>query len=122
MICHKKTPEIQVLDIHLEPNQPYDIIFSVVTISATKRQFQSKWFDTWKWLEWSQEKQKALCHPCTMIKRLGKMTLSKNCDNAFTDTRFVKLNWKKATERFTDHEQSKAHQEAVLKWEAHKKR
>jgi hypothetical protein len=111
--------DIPVSDIHLIPNQPLDICFPVAIISGQKRQFQSKWFDTWKWLEWSQEKQKAVCHPCTMIKRLGKMAFSKNFDNAFTDNGF--MNWKKGCEKFAEHEQSMAHNEAVLKWNAHLK-
>ena len=101
------------------PNQPRDFHFPAVIINGKRRQFQSTWFDTWTWLEWSQEKERAVCHPCTMIQYLGQMKFSKNADPAFTETGF--MNWKKASQKFSEHEQSRAHKEAVVKWQAHVK-
>ena len=54
-----------------------------------------------------------LCFYCTTARRKQLLTFSKKTNDAFIRTGFS--NWKKAIERFKQHEKSQSHSEAVLK-------
>ena len=99
-----------------QPNQPR-IDFPTVIISGQKRCFKAEWFDNWTWLDWDSQECNVKCHTCRMAVKLKLITFSKNADCAFTESGFK--NWKKATERFTDHERSNTHREAQLKYMAY---
>ena len=56
---------------------------------------------------------KVFCHVCCKEKALGLLTLSKSYNATFVEGGFS--NWKKALQRFGQHEESKIHQEAMAK-------
>ena len=77
------------------------------------RKFVSKWFHQYPWLTVCSTMNKVLCYECRYIYRSEMLTFSKNCNPAFTSTGFN--NWKKAIQKFNNHESSHAHREAHMK-------
>ena len=75
-----------------------------------KRDFQPSWFSRWKWLHYEESIDAAFCYLCGRAEKEGKLQASSK-DQAFQKTE--SSNWKNATERFRQHEQSKCHIDAV---------
>ena len=78
-----------------------------------KEVFLAKWYSDYQWLTFCTTTNKAFCYICCAAQRRQLITFSKNVEEAFTTAGFN--NWKKATERFKEHEQCGKHKEAVLK-------
>ena len=78
-----------------------------------KRSFQQSWFDRWPWLHYLEESDTVLCHTCNRATTEKKLLWSHNAESAFITKGFV--NWKDATVKFSNHEASKCHKEAVMK-------
>ncbi len=78
------------------------------------RQFCTDWYEAYSWLVLCASRSKAFCGYCCYGKFKGLLT-DKNADLAFIDTRFN--NWKKALERFEQHNCSIAHREVSMKVE-----
>ena len=75
--------------------------------------FKSIWFSQHKWLTYCVTQNKAYCYCChTAVRRLLYFTKNKK---AFISSGFE--NWKKAKERFKEHEQYQLHLEACLNLE-----
>ena len=68
------------------------------------------------WLTYCTTFGTVFCFHCREAKSKKLLTFSKCLDNAFITTGFN--NWKKAKEKFKDHEKSHCHQEATLKLKA----
>ena len=60
---------------------------------------------------------KIFCFACRNANQKGLLTFPKNKRSAFVDDGFSK--WKKATQRFCEHEKSVMHHEALIKLAAH---
>jgi Domain of unknown function (DUF4371)/hAT family C-terminal dimerisation region len=101
-------------DIRLFPNQPRTGNFPYRMIGNVRRSFQRCWFDSYSWLEWEPTVDAAFCHRCRMASSLGLLAVSHRHEDAFTRTGFS--NWKRALDRFREHEKSSCHREAVVKW------
>ena len=70
--------------------------------------FQNSWWKKYPWLHW--DSKKVLCFYCATIKP-EKVAHLKKCDTAFSSNGYSNL--KKAHEKFSQHETSAGHKEAV---------
>ena len=82
------------------------------------RSFKSAWFERWKWLHYDKDTEKALCLTCWSV--VAKKLVHELYDRQTRSDHgiFIKggfSNWRKATEKFKDHEKSSFHLEAVNK-------
>ena len=76
---------------------------------VNKRSFQHHWFEKYPWLDYGVEEDSVTCFFC---KRLNLNLLSERCrDETFLKTGYK--NWKKATEKFDKHQQSKYRKSAL---------
>lgn len=78
------------------------------------RSFQGVWFDEHKWLTFCVTRKKAYCYYCRTGAARGLINAGK-C-GAFVFVGFD--NWKKAKERFREHERSQVHREACMKFQS----
>jgi len=79
--------------------------------TATGRKFQSSWMSKYPWITYSDSK--VFCQVCQKCDQLGLFTFTHQRDEAFTSVGYD--NWKHALAKFSTHESSKSHKEAVLK-------
>ncbi len=78
------------------------------------RSFQSAWFDQHKWLTYCVTRNKAFCSSCRAAVSRGLI----NQGNKAQKSAFVREgfnNWKKAKQRFKEHEHCQMHREACMK-------
>ena len=99
--------------------QPYHPHIDFATSKLKQRKqchmFKSIWFSQHKWLTYCVTQNKAYCYYCRTAVRRGIICFTKKHKEAFISTGFE--NWKKAKERFKEHEQCQLHLEACLKLE-----
>ena len=81
-----------------------------------ERSFQASWYESYKWLVLCTSRLKAFCFYCRFLTSRGLNTFSSKADGAFSIEGFS--NWKKALEKFADHERCQAHKEACIKFNA----
>ena len=72
--------------------------------------FQSKWFDKYKWLHYSEARDAAYCYTCKTADEQKKLR-TKYKESSFISRGFT--NWKDGTVGFNKHESSECHKEAV---------
>lgn len=76
------------------------------------RAVQGNWFDDFPWLTLCTTRKNVFCFFCRKAVKRKVLMLSKNAELAFSKNGFS--NWKKAMNRFREHENSSAHKEAEL--------
>ena len=101
-----------------KPHQPRALNFSFPkrefsVMIVARWSFQPSWFDKWPWLHYCEDSNSVFCFTCMKACLESKLYSSLNAESAFTSPGFT--NWKKASERFNNHEALKCHKEAVLK-------
>jgi len=77
------------------------------------RKLQSSWKSKYPWINYCSSTCKVFCEVCQKCDELNLFTFSHRRDDAFTVIGYD--NWKNALAKFSKHESSKSHQEAVLK-------
>ena len=77
------------------------------------RTFQKHWFSDHKWLSYCQS-HNVFCFYCRSVNLRAGLTFSKRNNVSFITKGFS--NWKKAKQKFREHELSQTHNEAVLKF------
>ena len=78
------------------------------------RSFQTAWFDQHKWLTYCVTRNKVFCRFCRAAVTRGLIDLSnKTQKSAFVTGGFE--NWKKAKQRFKEHERCQMHREACIR-------
>jgi len=87
------------------PNQQTENIPTQVLKNKTLR-FQPHWFVAYPWLHFETKLQKILCFKCLKALELGLIPSAYH-EATFTSTGF--LNWKKAIEKFDNHQKSDLH-------------
>lgn len=91
------------------PYQP--IITFPRTLSGNQyRGFLSRYYNNYKWIEYSPIKDAAFCFPCRMFK--GNSLNNSQLDHAFSIRGF--RHWKNATTAFNNHQNSKAHNYSTI--------
>jgi len=88
--------------MQLGPYQPVNIVFP----RSSGRTFRQEWYKSYEWLEYSEELDSAFCFYCRASPTIGMET-------AFISCGFEK--WGKATRRFSIHQKSNSHKEALCK-------
>lgn len=118
--CEKKTSNdnatstssdepLQVPDC---PNQPSDNSLMYVQKLANKNlSFQISWFSKFPWLHYCPSRNAAFCFHCMKALSLNLMGLVNKSEDSFQKTGFK--NWKKALERFNNHQNSASHAHAI---------
>lgn len=98
-----------------EPFHPRNFDFPTKRFGTEgfSRSFKSAWFERWKWLHYVNDTDKALCFTCWSVVAKKLVHDCHRADGVFIRGGFS--NWRKATEKFRDHEKSFFHLEAVNK-------
>ena len=96
-----------------EPHQPQSFSFPKRQFRKAKRSCQASWFKRWPWLHYLEDQDDILCFICVRASSEKKLNWSNNAEAAFISEGFS--NWKKNTIKFSSHEGSRCHKEAVLK-------
>ena len=90
--------------------------FPVTLIGSKQRAFNSDWYKTYSWLEYSIERDAAFCYPC----RLFAINEGRS-QNAFTKIGF--RDWKHATGKgviLNSHDKCSSHISAMVVWSQYK--
>ena len=96
-------------------HQPTDITMSRSQQKLFTRSIQTAWYSKHPWISVCASTYKIFCHVCCSACKQGFIT-SGPSNSPFVEGGFS--NWKKALQRFSSHEKSKMHREAVTKQEA----
>lgn len=78
-----------------------------------QRSIQFSWYTKHKWISVCTSTYKVFCQVCCSARKRGLVTSSKRYNLAFIEEGFS--NWKKALEKFLEHEKSEMHKEALSK-------
>lgn len=88
--------------------------------SLPKRKFgalnlrpQLKWFNDYNFIHYVMERDVIVCHTCIKTLQARKFPASLKIETCFTDITVGFKNWKKATEKFRIHKESKQHRIAT---------
>ena len=101
--------------------RPFNQILTTVLLKRHKENKAAsfkRWFADYKWLSFCTTRNVVFCYYCHTMTSQGKLTLSKKCDEAFSSRGYD--NWKKAIEKFKEHEKSQGHHEACMKYKSQK--
>ena len=98
---------LQVVEVSSEPNHLSASQIPCQTLSKKTLYFQDRWYQQFPWLHFSTEKQRVVCFYCSTVCKDSSLPWIGNADPAFITEGF--LNWKKAIERFHQHEASHTH-------------
>ncbi|CAF4222594.1 unnamed protein product [Rotaria sordida] len=71
------------------------------------RRFRAEWYNTYPWLEYSLELNRAFCFPC-------RLRNERKHEAAFTAASFNQ--WKNGTLRLNDHQAANCHKESFERW------
>ena len=77
------------------------------------RAIQTSWYKSYPWISVCTAQYKIFCVSCRSANDQGLLTFSKRSNLAFIQDGFS--NWKKALQKFQEHEASSMHREATLK-------
>jgi hypothetical protein len=75
-------------------------------------QFQDTWYKRFPWIHYSPIISGVVCFTCCKASSLGLLKLETKAEPAFITSGF--FNWKKAIDKFTDHQKSMCHRQAVF--------
>lgn len=78
-----------------------------------QRSIQLSWYTKHKWISVCTSRYKIFCQVCCFARKRRLVTSSKRYNLAFVEEGFN--NWKKALEKFLEHEKSEMHKEALPK-------
>lgn len=91
------------------PHQPRKSNFKQTIINNKVRSFNSAWYDKFKFIEYSEQKDAIYCFPCRHFE-----PISGNAELTFTKLGFS--NWKKVGDKLLRHEKSECHKLSLIKW------
>ena len=87
-------------------------------IKSYSRRIQPSWYKSFPWISVCSSSYKIFCSVCRSAKYRGLLSFPKHLKSAFVEDGF--MNWKKALQKFREHESSVMHKEATLKLAATK--
>ncbi|XP_076341725.1 zinc finger MYM-type protein 1-like [Tachypleus tridentatus] len=97
------------LIIPSKPNQPQNFQYPKMECKQFKGSFQPSWYEEVPWLHYIEFSDTVLCHTCLLAEKEQKLN-AKYKESAFLRDGFS--NWKKAREKFRDHQMSQCHKMA----------
>ena len=77
---------------------------------SKRRSFCYSWYEKYRWLHYIEEEDAVLCFYCATAVQL-KMPMRGYMDTVFSTSGF--FNWKKALDKFSKHDQSACHCDAL---------
>ena len=80
---------------------------------TSSRSIQTTWYEKHSWISVCISTYAIFCHVCCSAKQKGLVSIPSRPHIPFVEGGYT--NWKKALERFTSHEKSSTHREAVSK-------
>ena len=75
-------------------------------------QFQDSWYKSYPWLHYSPTLSGVVCFVCAKAHASGILKFETKAEPTFINSGF--FNWKKAIQKFTAHQNSSCHKQAVL--------
>lgn len=105
-INHEKTATEQY---SIAKQQPSNMVFPKTIFGKKERSFNASWFAKFPWIHYDIQKDSVFCYTCMTACTKGHKTVSNNRDPAFMTRGF--RNWKKAGERFLEHQNSICHKD-----------
>ena len=99
-------------------DRPYQPRINYLTVGKKRqrkfyRSFQSSWYVSFKWLSYCMTHNRVFCHYCRTATTSSLVSFSKKNKDPFVSVGFD--NWKKALERFREHEVCHMHTESYMK-------
>ena len=91
--------------------QPKNFDFPKKGYGKQNRSFQQKWFEQFPWLHYNEENDSVLCFICTKQNAKENLISATKKEEAFLKGGFS--NWKKALDKFKEHEASQCHKTTV---------
>ena len=82
-------------------------------VKAYSRKIQPSWYEKYTWISVCTSKFRVFCTICRHAKQQNFLTFSKCQSSTFVEEGFG--NWRKALQRFQEHEKSMTHREAAVK-------
>ncbi|XP_050959752.1 zinc finger MYM-type protein 1 [Labeo rohita] len=101
-------------DLETGPKQVKLAQYPMSYFKFQMRAFNSKWYDSFVWLEYSVEKDAAFCYCCRLF---GKQHTRINSDKLQNQGY---KNWKKALSSFREHEKTAVHGASMASWQGFK--
>ena len=95
--------------VPLKPNQPR-LKFPMRQFGSKRRSFYYSWYEKYRSLHYIEEEDAVLCFYCATAVQL-KMPMRGYMDTVFNTSGF--FNWKKALDKFSKHDQSACHCDAI---------
>ncbi|KAL5506665.1 hypothetical protein EMCRGX_G008377 [Ephydatia muelleri] len=95
--------------VPLKPNQPR-LKFPMRQFGSKRRSFCYSWYEKYRWLHYIEEEDAVLSFYCATAVQL-KMPMRGYMDTVFSTSGF--FNWKKALDKFSKHDQSACHYNAI---------
>ena len=89
------------------PFQPDSECIKSQALSNRTLKFQQSWFKKFPWLHYAENIGGVLCFTCVTARQQKADNLARCAEEAFVTNGFS--NWKKACEKFSNHEKSQAH-------------
>ena len=80
---------------------------------VVKRSFQPQWFDRWPWIHYDESCDAAFCFLCVKAYCQKKIDNISSLETTYISTGYT--NWKDASMKFNNHEESRCHKDVVLK-------
>ena len=93
------------------PNLPSNFNFPKKLYGKQYRSVQSTWFKEFPWLHYDDKKDTLFCYVCSNQYLKGNLATARSSDGAFITNGFS--NWKKALQKFKEHQTSECHKLAV---------
>ena len=111
-------PKLPTPDIGDKPHQPLAKEFAFPQrefgqLKVVKRSFQPQWYSRWPWLHYLEGRDLAFCHTCVLAYQRNHLQSASLLEQSFISSGFS--NWKDAVAKFSKHEGSRCHKDAVLK-------
>ena len=85
------------------------MVFPKTVFGKKERSFNASWYSKFPWLHYDMRSDSVFCYTCMVAHTKGHKAVSGNADPAFMTRGF--RNWKKAGERFLDHQNSTIHKD-----------
>lgn len=98
-------------DYHVANHEPVVNIPPKVEKTRILR-FQESWYKKFPWIHYSPVISGVVCFVCAKASSLGLLKLETKAEPTFISTGFY--NWKKALDKFTEHQTSMCHKQAVF--------
>ena len=93
------------------PFQPKNFEFPKKNYGKQLRSFQSTWIELFPWIHYNEKNDSVLCFICAKQNAKNYLLSARKKEQAFISTGYS--NWKKALQRFKEHQLSECHKLSV---------